>query len=52
MQKWAQSVIIVVFQLCNSVFSRVDDFHRESVFFFVMLYAFGWRCVGQLEPLA
>ena len=34
MQKWAQSVIIVVFQLRNSVFSGVDDFHRESVFFF------------------
>ena len=32
MQKWPQSVIVVVFQLHNSVLSGVDDFHRESVF--------------------
>jgi len=50
MQKWPQSVIIVVFQLHNSVFSGVDDFYRESIFFFVTLYAFGWGCAWQLQP--
>ena len=50
MQKWPQSVIIVVFQLHNSVFSGVHDFHRESVFFLSHSMHLGEGLPGNWNP--
>ena len=50
MQKWPQSVIIVVFQLHNSVFSGVDDFHSESVFFLSHYMHLGEGLPGNWNP--
>lgn len=50
MQKWPQSVIIIVFQLHNSVFSGVDDFHGESVFFLSHSMHLGEGLLGNWNP--
>ena len=50
MQKWPQSVIIVVFQLHNSVFSGVDDFHRERAILLSRSMHLGGGVPGNWNP--
>ena len=50
MQKWPRPVIVVVFQLHNSVFCGVDDFHREGVFFLSRSMHLGGGVPGNWNP--